>query len=705
MSQSVFTRSNWIRCPGTASVNSYAVFETDFSCAESDLPVDVRISVHGGYALFTGTRFVAAGQYSDYPEAKTYEEIRLGEDLTGSSVPLRIVVWSPCSDSSVYRGSEAGLLFEVISGEKVLQYSGAHVLCAPHGQYLSGPMENITGQLGWSFAYDANGVMPPLQPAEVIPPELCGLTPPSMLKPRPVSRLVPEEPRPSLLKAQGSYILPAGGTPAEQMQRAWMAFRPLNELSPGTPAGIAFNGETAVPFACEEGDGIWLLLDQQKETVGWLDLELEVPEACEVLIGWGEHTDDLRLRTRVGSRNFAVRYQAQPGRQRFIHYYRRLGLRYLQLFVRSHRFRLYRADLIPTVYPLKNASSFVCGDALHRRIYDTCAETLRMCCHDHYEDCPWREQALYAMDSRNQMLCGYYAFGETAMPKASIRLLAQGLRQDHLLELCAPARVGVTIPAFSAIFAVELAEYLAQTDDRDFAREMLPVAEDILQGFLDRRNQDGLIPVWKDADSWNFYEWLPGLDGTDRERIRSGRADAPLNCFAVMALHSLTEILHTLGEDAARWESAAAALSAAVNTHFADPSDGLYATWLTDGVCEGRHGLTQALAVCAGVCPENRLDTVLAALNDPVHYGTTLSYSIFRYEALMRRPERYGRQVFDEIAEIWGHMLFQGGSTFWETAVGADDFDKAGSLCHGWSAIPIVLYEKYWHIVYPEACI
>ena len=30
-----------------------------------------------------------------------------------------------------------------------------------------------------------------------------------------------------------------------------------------------------------------------------------------------------------------------------------------------------------------------------------------------------------------------------------------------------------------------------------------------------------------------------------------------------------------------------------------------------------------------------------------------------------------------------------------ETAAGADDFGKAGSLCHGWSAIPIYFYYRY----------
>ena len=40
-------------------------------------------------------------------------------------------------------------------------------------------------------------------------------------------------------------------------------------------------------------------------------------------------------------------------------------------------------------------------------------------------------------------------------------------------------------------------------------------------------------------------------------------------------------------------------------------------------------------------------------------------------------------------------MLFSGATSFWETAAGADDFGKAGSLCHGWSAIPIYFYYRY----------
>ena len=38
-------------------------------------------------------------------------------------------------------------------------------------------------------------------------------------------------------------------------------------------------------------------------------------------------------------------------------------------------------------------------------------------------------------------------------------------------------------------------------------------------------------------------------------------------------------------------------------------------------------------------------------------------------------------------------MLRAGATSFWETDL-ASDFYRAGSLCHGWSSIPIYVFEK-----------
>ena len=60
-------------------------------------------------------------------------------------------------------------------------------------------------------------------------------------------------------------------------------------------------------------------------------------------------------------------------------------------------------------------------------------------------------------------------------------------------------------------------------------------------------------------------------------------------------------------------------------------------------------------------------------------------------EALARR-----RQDLRALAWILpGCMLALGATSFWETIDGGDAFSKAGSLCHGWSAVPVYFWHKY----------
>ncbi len=80
--------------------------------------------------------------------------------------------------------------------------------------------------------------------------------------------------------------------------------------------------------------------------------------------------------------------------------------------------------------------------------------------HEHYEDCPWREQALYANDSRNQALTGYYAFGEYDFPAVSFELLGRSAGDDGYMTLCAPMDSPFTIPSFTMVWFLALADHL-----------------------------------------------------------------------------------------------------------------------------------------------------------------------------------------------------------------------------------------------------
>lgn len=62
----------------------------------------------------------------------------------------------------------------------------------------------------------------------------------------------------------------------------------------------------------------------------------------------------------------------------------------------------------------------------------------------------------------------------------------------------------------------------------------------------------------------------------------------------------------------------------------------------------------------------------------------------------MLRPQTYGRLIKEEIDCIWGDMLFWSttscfGRQNWALTI----YVKLGSLCHGWSAVPLYFYYRY----------
>ena len=68
------------------------------------------------------------------------------------------------------------------------------------------------------------------------------------------------------------------------------------------------------------------------------------------------------------------------------------------------------------------------------------------------------------------------------------------------------------------------------------------------------------------------------------------------------------------------------------------------------------------------------------------------------YDAILARDKKNGGEfVLSDIREKYGYMLSKGTTTFWETLDGAEAFHRAGSLCHGWSAMPIVYYKRLLH--------
>ena len=111
----------------------------------------------------------------------------------------------------------------------------------------------------------------------------------------------------------------------------------------------------------------------------------------------------------------------------------------------------------------------------------------------------------------------------------------------------------------------------------------------------------------------------------------------------------------------------------------------------------GYSELGNALAVLCGAADEDSAKRICELLADDSSelVKITLSMKCFKYDALLKVDEKkYSSYVISDIRRIYKKMLDFGSTTVWETELGEADFGKAGSLCHGWSALPVYYLHK-----------
>ena len=693
---SIFENAQCIWESDSMQVNQYALFEQKFPLAAVSDEILLRISVDNRYQLWiNGKMFPHAQAYTDYPFYKTYDEIVLPKEfLTAGENTMEILVYCPVEESMTYYPGTPGVIFEILEYEQVITYSHVEKTVAYHVTgYQCGPMEKFSPQLAFAFAYDATvardeGHRP-----------IHGKRAEKYYK-RPIPQLVVSSREDVRIQSQGIFAESLNrrenGTVrgmGDRMQNTALQYVGLLDMT-GTRDKLL--KEEGLVFATAENcDGIYIVLDLQKEMAGYLELDFELEEDTDVLIGYGEHLDDLRVRTSVGGRQFAARYRGRKGCNHFMYTIKRIAGRYLQLHFYTRNVRLHYAGIRSVDYPVQRKEQDLELNLLQKNIFETSINTLKRCMHEHYEDCPWREQALYAMDSRNQILCGYEVFGETTLPKASLRLLGTYTRKDGFFELTAPAQNTPTIAAFNLIWLVELFEYYRYTNDLEFIKEMLPKAQNLMEVIL-AHVQDGLLPNLREC--WNFYEWTEGMGKRPVEGF-----DAPLNAFFGMALLSMTELMQAVGNPfyAKRLQHTYEILKKRYHEVFYCEEKNAYRLSLREEENAVFPELAQALSVVAGLCETKEIEEALCErlLTDAFCPRVSLSHVTFAYEALMKMEERHpdGRNVkriIEDIDRKWSKMLFEGATTFWETEEGADAFKEAGSLCHGWSATPAYFYSK-----------
>jgi len=632
----MFECAKWIWNGPTDTVDQHMEFVDRFDWDSGN--VSIALSVDGDYTLWINGVYAASNQYGDMEQYKIYDTIDITSLLKPGENRLAILVWHfGITDSQRYQNFPAGLIYEVHGENGVLAASDEVTLSRQSRAYQSGRQKLITRQLGYSFTYDAG--------------------------------------------AEDNWLTEdtEGFTNSQLTDKECTFYpRPNEKLT-------MFPYKKAKCIHSDKEDSHYLL-DLGEETVGVLRFSLSSPTPQKIVISYGESLTDGHVRRIIGARDFSVDYHAREGENDFTHYMLRFSGRYLEMDGEIP-FTMHHAGLIPQSFDVTEKPCPY-SDPLDREIYKISVNALKLCMMEHYVDTPWREQCLYAYDSRNQMLCGYYAFadGNYAYARSNLLLLAKALRKDGLLPICAPCGVELTIPSFSMQFIIAMKEYLEYSGDTSLAEETADVMETLLHTFVGRV-QDGIVYTFADAGYWNFFDWSPYADGGSIYDKSTAHPHLLTTAVLILALDAYEKICETIGRDNT-FAGAADILRKGAYQRFYCREKGLIPVNETEAT-----ELENAMAVCAGIVKGEEAKKICDQITADALIPCSLSLRPFKYDALLMTDKAaYRAYILSEIRRDYGKMLEAGSTTVWETILGAVDFDNAGSLCHGWSAVPVYYY-------------
>lgn len=626
--------SKWIWLPGEAQPDSYGEFYQSFQWEQGQALC--RISCDGDYTLYINGNVASFWQYGDFEHYKVYDEIDITSYLQPGDNHLAVRVWHYGIDSQRYIASQAGLLFEVVQGENVLTYSDKQTFCRLSPAFANGRKKNITYQLGLSFSYNAN-----------------------------------------IEDDWKTGNMPDGQNAVKVEKNCQMVKRPIAKNTLEKP----------VKSTCLIAENGYYLFDLGQETVGVPTLSFTSDCVQDILVQWGEDLQNGHVRRIIGDRDFSFEYRTKPGKNDFTNYMLRIGCRYLEVFAECPVDVVY-VGISPTTYPAEKLEMKF-SDPLDQQIYDTCVRTLQLCMMDRHVDTPWREQCLYVFDARNQMLCGYYAFvgGNTRFARAALKLISEDRRKDRLLSITYPCGMDLTIPGFSLYYFKAVREYCSHTGDWSLAEEVYPKLKDILDAFIAQRKND-LVYNFTGTNHWNFYDWSDGLRGyffAEDESV----SDLIINCLFIIACQEFLTICSQIRQPVTELDSLIKSTQQAAIKTFFCADKGLFA--MTE---KGQHFtvLGNALAVLAGLTNQERALDICRRFGRNEMIDCTLSTKCFQYDAMLQTDKAFRKKIIAEIRDVYGEMLSKGATSIWETAEGAVAFENAGSLCHGWSAMPVYYY-------------
>ncbi len=340
-------------------------------------------------------------------------------------------------------------------------------------------------------------------------------------------------------------------------------------------------------------------------------------------------------------------------------------------------------------YPVVYKGSFACSDSRLTRIWYGGAYTAHLCMQEHILDGVKRDRILWSGDVQVSGKVINDAFADTFLMEKDLNTL-RGAIQSGRPDTALPQGEMNSIPGYSAAWFCTLADFYRHVGDTAF----LTAEHDMILSLLqyEQTDFDGRNIYTNPHNDWDFTDWSADLScyiphgSTD-----SAEAREATDLSIIHGVREAVFLLKAMGDTNAanRYSTWADKLTAAARQYLVNTNTGTYT---------GRRQVN-VMAVLSGVATTKQMESIYQSVLRP---GTpdwsndiTPYYAGFLLDAYSRLG--HTQDGLDLARDLWGNMLAQGATTFWERysskwrwagpgvtrSPAGGDYEM--SLCHGWS--------------------
>ncbi|MDM8006842.1 MAG: family 78 glycoside hydrolase catalytic domain [Phycisphaerae bacterium] len=704
--------------------NEYVYLRKTFRLTAPPAAAPVRVSADNRYVLYVNARFVCRGPARCEPRFQSYDEVDLAPWLRrGKNV---IAALAHHYGESTFQSLERGGWGFLLDGEvrvnrkETIDISSDWTWKGIRSEAYNRKTTRYTVQLGFQEDFDAAKDVPRWARPQFNDtgwPEAqvrgaATIMPVERLEPRgiPFERETPG-------RFAGIVARFAG-----RNGKDWQDCENIGLLLAGekrmTTQQAVFKNEKAALQSTRSANGMIVrptgpdrfhavVLDAGRETCGFLRIDVEAAGGEIIDVHYCEHVrpnGDAIIRSQTGALNSTTdRYRCRKGRQQH-QFFSWKGFRYVLAVFRNVRrpMKVYGIDYTFTSYPVERRGAFECSDPLLNRIWETGVWTEQLCMHDAYMDCPWREQAQWWGDARVQWRVNMAAFGDQALFRRGIRQAAQSQVHDGLTYGLFPCEChSCILPDYTLVWVCSIWDYYFYTGDDSPIREHFDAVVKAMKWFENHAGKTHLCG-FPGHGIWLFLDWAP---------LFKAGYNATFSLQYLEALQMAAKMARHLGYDsqARRYRAMAAKVGRAVVRAFWDAKGRQF--WEGYSPQDRRpyrqvaqHGNTYA--ILTGVQKpwhrqigrrvawilENH-DRLFAAnsggnVQRPGADHPIASSFFYAYVLQALFQTGYGDQALAGIRKLWGRMLDDGATTWYESWNHGPKTYGDSSACHAWSASP-----------------